>query len=290
MGVFARLAQLIKANLNDLISRSEDPEKMLNQIILDMNSQLLQAKKGVALAIADLKQLEKQAEQEAANAAEWERRAMVAVRKGNDELAAAALQRKREHDDLAQSFLEQYEKQKTQVDTLKDALRRLNDKIEEARRRKTLLIARKKRAEVQKAISETLNDLKDSSAFAEFERFENKIERMEVENEAQVELAEEYTGDDLAKKFKDLEKQHSNNEDLIALKKKMGIEVQEPAKEAPKAPAAEAPAAPTPAPQIRVPGAAAKPGALSAAEEDELAAALAEIEAEEEKQRDRIRR
>ncbi len=68
MGVFARLAQLIKSNLNDLISRSQDPEKMLNQIILDMNSQLLQAKKGVALAIADLKQLEKLLTQAPVNA------------------------------------------------------------------------------------------------------------------------------------------------------------------------------------------------------------------------------
>jgi len=101
MGIFARIAQLIKSNLNDLISRSEDPEKMLNQVVLDMNNQLVEAKKQVAASIADEKRLAKQSEQEAANAAEWERRAMMALRAGNEELAKEALARKREHDRIA---------------------------------------------------------------------------------------------------------------------------------------------------------------------------------------------
>ena len=91
MGVFSRLAQLIKSNLNDLISRSEDPEKMLNQVVLEMNSQLNEAKKQVAASIADEKRLAKQAEQEAAKATEWEGRAMMALRAGNEELARTAM-------------------------------------------------------------------------------------------------------------------------------------------------------------------------------------------------------
>jgi len=87
MGIFARLATLIKSNLNDLISRSEDPEKMLNQVVIDMANQLIEAKKQVAVSIADEKRLAKQAEQEAANAAEWERRAMLAIKAGDDGLA-----------------------------------------------------------------------------------------------------------------------------------------------------------------------------------------------------------
>ena len=98
MGIFARLARLIKSNINDLISRSEDPEKMLNQIVIDMSAQLIEAKKQVASSIADEKRLAKQAEQEAANAAEWERRAMMAVRAGDDALAKEALARKKEHE------------------------------------------------------------------------------------------------------------------------------------------------------------------------------------------------
>ena len=108
MGIFSRLAQLIKSNLNDLISKSEDPEKMLNQIVLDMNNQLVEAKKQVASSIADEKRLAKQFEQEMANAAEWERRAMMALRAGNEELAKEALARKKEHDQLAETFKDQW--------------------------------------------------------------------------------------------------------------------------------------------------------------------------------------
>jgi phage shock protein A len=101
MGIFARLATLIKSNLNDLISRSEDPEKMLNQIVVEMSNQLLEAKRQVAQSIADEKRLQKQVEQETLNASEWEKRAMLAVRAGDDALAKEALSRKKEHQTLA---------------------------------------------------------------------------------------------------------------------------------------------------------------------------------------------
>src|SRR5512144_3381996 len=126
MGIFSRLAQLIRSNINDLISKSEDPEKMLNQVVLDMNNQLVEAKKQVAASIADEKRLAKQYEQEMAHAAEWERRAMMALRAGNENLAKEALNRKREHDELAGTFKTQWEKQKQAVEQLKRALRMLN--------------------------------------------------------------------------------------------------------------------------------------------------------------------
>ena len=101
MGIFGRLASLIKSNLNDLISKSEDPEKMLNQVILEMNTQLMEAKKQVALAIADEKRLGKQFETGKATAEEWERKAMMAVRAGEDDLAKEALLRQKEHETLS---------------------------------------------------------------------------------------------------------------------------------------------------------------------------------------------
>ena len=134
MGIFARLAALIKSNINDLISNAEDPEKMLNQVVIDMANQLIEAKKQVAVAIADEKKLAKQGEAEAAKAAEWHRRAMMAVRAGDDGLAKEALGRKKEHEQLATVYKEQWSKQKKQVDQLKLALRVLNNKIEEAKR------------------------------------------------------------------------------------------------------------------------------------------------------------
>src|SRR5258706_6034386 len=175
-GFFARLARLIKSNINDLISRSEDPEKMLNQIVDDMTNQLAEAKKQVALSIADEKKLERQTKQELVNAAEWERRAMLAVRAGDDNLAKEALARKKEHDSLAEQFKDQWQKQKVAVEQLKLALRALNSKIEEAKRKKNLLIVRKKRAEAQKAIQETMGGLRNANAFQTFDRIARIIE------------------------------------------------------------------------------------------------------------------
>src|SRR5580698_1611998 len=223
MGIFSRLAQLIKSNLNDLISRSEDPEKMLNQVVLDMNNQLVEAKKQVAASIADEKRLAKQFEQETANSQEWERRAMMALRAGNEALAKEALARKREYDELAATLKDQWTKQKTAVEQLKKALRLLNDKIEEAKRKRNVLIARKKRAEAQRAIQETMSGLRDQSAFETFDRMSQKIDQIEAEAEAESDLAEEYTGDTLSSQFQQLERTHTGDDDLVALKRKMGM-------------------------------------------------------------------
>lgn len=275
MGIFARLATLIKSNLNDLISRSEDPEKMLNQVVIDMANQLIEAKKQVAVSIADEKRLAKQAEQEAANAAEWERRAMLAIKAGDDNLAKEALARKKEHDQLAASYKDQWQKQKQAVDQLKTALRLLNNKIEEAKRKKNVLIARKKRAEAQKAIQETMSGLQNASAFETFERMSAKIDQMEAEAEATTELAEEYTGDSLTHKFGQLEATAGADDALLELKRKMGVVPPEPP-------------APTAQP-VRVAGTAGAP-AMPQAEQDELAAAIAELEAEEQREQARLKR
>src|SRR6478609_8292604 len=208
MGIFARLAALLKSNLNDLISTSEDPEKMLNQIVLDMSNQLLEAKRQVAASIADEKRLAKQVEQETANATEWERRAMLAVRAGDDALAKEALSRKKEHQTLAEQFQDQWSKQKQAVDQLKLALRALNNKIEEAKRKKSLLVARQKRAEAHSKIQETLHGLKNASAFEAFDSMAQKVDQMEAQAEATNELAEEYSGDTLAQRFGELESKH----------------------------------------------------------------------------------
>jgi phage shock protein A len=268
MGIFSRLAQLIKSNLNDLISRSEDPEKMLNQVVLDMNNQLVEAKKQVAASIADEKRLAKQLDQEVANAQEWERRAMMALRAGNEQLAKEALARKREYDELTATLKDQWTKQKTAVEQLKKALRLLNDKIEEAKRKRNVLIARKKRAEAQRAIQETMSGLRDQSAFETFDRMSQKIDQIEAEAEAEADLAEEYTGDTLSSQFQQLERTHSADDDLVALKRKMGILPPEEAR---------VPAEPVQA-RVEAPPAAAQ--TAQAKDQEELAAALEELEAE----------
>jgi phage shock protein A len=271
MGIFARLARLIQSNINALISSAEDPEKMLNQLIRDMTEQLNLAKRQVAGAIADEKRLARQLETEAANAAEWEKKAMLAVRAGDDALAKEALARKQEHDRHTAGFREQWQKQKSAVDQLKLALRALNNKIEEAKRKKGVLIARQKRAEAQKQIHETMSGLKNASAFAAFDEMAGRIEQVEAEAEASAVMTEEFTGDVLEHKFREMEVTRGADDDLLALKRKMGLLPPEPA---PAPPQAEATG-------VRVEQ---QFDDLDGAEQAELAKALEELEAEEQLQ------
>lgn len=225
MGIFARLGTLIKSNINDLITRAEDPEKMLNQVLVDMQQQLVDAKKAVAVAIADEKKLQKQYNQELDKAKEWERKAMVAVRAGDDGLARQALVRKQEHEKISTQFQQQWILQKQAVDKLKDALRLLNQKIEEAKRKKNILIARKKRAQAQQQIADTIQGIGNTNAFDTFERLEDRINQIEAEAEAGAELAGEMSGDTLEAKFLQLESGGVGTEDeaLLELKAKMGL-------------------------------------------------------------------
>jgi phage shock protein A len=264
MGIFARISRLIKANLNSLISGAEDPEKILTQILEDMSKQLIEAKQQVAVAIADEKRLGKQAQAEKDKVAEWERRAVLAVRAGNDALAKEALARKAELGTLADQYQAQWQKQKTSVDQLKLALRALNNKIEEAKRKKSLLVARQKRAEAHSKIQETMSGLRNASAFEAFDQMASKVEQMEAQAEAHVELAGEYSGDALAQKFSELDATAGAEEELIALKRRMGVLPPEPQ--------------PVPTRVDEGPS-----ESLDAAEEEELVRALAELEAEEQR-------
>ncbi len=223
MGIFGRLGTLLKSNVNDVISKAEDPEKILNQLILDMRDQLIEAKKQVAVAIADEKRLKKQLDNELHMAQEWEKKAMMAVRAGRDDLAKEALRRKSEHDDIASQYSSQWEAQKAAADKLRESLRQLNSKIEEAKRKKNLLIARKQRAEAQKQIQSTMSSLSDTSAFDTFDRMATKIDKMEAEAEAESDLVNDIDGTNLENQFADLEKGSGADSELEALKAKMNM-------------------------------------------------------------------
>ena len=223
MGFFSRLAQIIKSNLNDLINRAEDPEKMLDQVVTDMRGQLVEAKQQVAISIADEKKLQKQFGKEQAVAEQWQKKAMLAVSAGDDNLAKEALARFKEHAEIAGQYKQQWDKQLHAVNQLKAALKALNNKIEEANRKKAVLKARSRRAEAMKSIEETMSGLKDASAFETFERLEKKIEQTEAEAEAQSELNQEMSGDILEQKFQALEQDAGADDALLALKRKMGV-------------------------------------------------------------------
>ena len=223
MGIFDRLSTLLKSNINDLISRAENPEKVLNQLIQDMRGQLTKAKQEVASAIADEKKLQAQVQKEKQQADDWERKAMLAVEQSRDDLAKQALMRHTEHLQHAQSLHETWARQKQETEALKASLRTLNDKIEEAKRKKNLLIARQKRAEAQERIHRTMSSMSDKSAFEHFERMAERIEETERKALAAAELSDELAGDDLSKQFEALEYTGSGDSQLLELKRKMGL-------------------------------------------------------------------
>src|ERR671925_1062816 len=223
MGIFDRLSTMLRSNINDLISRAENPEKMLNQLIVDMKTQLAKAKQQVASAIADEKKLQSDAESMKKQAEDWERRAMLAVQEGRDDLAKQALVRYNEHFTYAQQLETTWESHRAETEKLKNSLRDLNDKIEEAKRKKNLLIARQKRAQAQQRIHETMSSMSEKSAFEAFARMEERIEQNERQLKASVEIEEEFSGDTLANQFKQLEKGATAGAvdvQLLALKQK----------------------------------------------------------------------
>src|SRR5437870_11244048 len=146
MALLERVATLVRANLNDLVDKAEDPEKMLKQVILDMENQLLQVKTQVAIAIADQHLLEKRRKENEEKSAEWMRKAELAVDKKQDDLARAAIERGMGYKNLARDFGEEIEHQKTQVDNLRSAMRKLEQKLTEAQAKSELLIAKHRRA------------------------------------------------------------------------------------------------------------------------------------------------
>ncbi|MGH7700206.1 MAG: PspA/IM30 family protein [Gemmatimonadales bacterium] len=223
MGIWQRFMTLLRSNISDLISRAENPEKMLTQLIVDMRGQLAKAKQQVASAIADEKRLAAQVEQEKKLAEDWEGRAMLAVKEGRDDLAKQALMRHTEHAQHAVQLHDTWLKHREETDKLKGSLRQLNDRIEEAKRKKTILIARQKRAEAHRRIQETMTSMSDQSAFETFERMAEQIEQEERRLIAAAEVNEDLSGDSLVKQFQSLEKGQSADDRLLALKQKMGL-------------------------------------------------------------------
>jgi phage shock protein A len=224
MGIFSRLRALVSSNINHLINKAEKPEKMLNQAILDMNVQLVEAKKSVATAIANEKKLERETLKNKGESAEWERKAILAVKAGKDDLAKEALVRKAEYDGYAAEYEKQWVVQKEGADKLKTSLLELQRKIEEASRKRDLLIARAKNAEAQQKIQSTMSSIAgNKTGFDTFERMAQKVDELEAEAGATKELADLSADQSLEKKFAELESP-SNNADqlLLDLKSKMG--------------------------------------------------------------------
>ena len=218
MALLERVATLVRANLNDLIDKAEEPEKMIKQVILDMQNQLLQVKTQVAIAIADQHLLEKKQKENEEKVAEWMRKAELAVGKKEDDLARAALGRVESYRDLAGSFGQQVIDQKAQVENLKIALRQLEQKLTEAQGKADLLIAQHRRARaVGKASDAKIASGNGSSANA-FDRMKRKVAHSSALSQAKSEIA----ADDVEDRLAALEKEDRIEQLLAELKVKRG--------------------------------------------------------------------
>jgi phage shock protein A len=219
MALLERVATLVRANLNDLIDKAEEPEKMIKQVILDMQNQLLQVKTQVAIAIADQHLLIKKQKENEQAAEEWVRKAELAVEKQQDDLARAALERSMTARSIAASFAEQVADQTAQVENLKTALRKLDLKLAEAQNRSDVLIAQHRRSRALNKVGDARLKIGDGSKAAAFDRVKHKVEHAEALGHAKAELAAENMDDRLAA----LEKEDAVEKLLVDLKLRKGV-------------------------------------------------------------------
>src|SRR3954465_1995220 len=202
MGLLERVGTLVRANLNDLIDKAENPSKMIKQVILDMENQLLQVKTQVAISIADQHMLEKKQKESEGKAADWMRKAELAVDRGQDDLARAALERHKGCERTTESFKEQIVDQRAQVDTLKSAYGKLEQKLAEAHSKSDMLMAQHRRARALGKASDARMSIGDGSAIRTFDRMTDRVMRDEAVSQAKSELA----GDNLDDRFAQLQR------------------------------------------------------------------------------------
>lgn len=222
MGLLERVAMAVRANLNALVSAAEDPEKILEQTIIDMNADLVKLRQAVAQAIAAQKRLEQQYTQNLQQARQWEDRARLALSKGDEALAMEALSRKKSATDTAAALKTQVAQMAAQVNALKGNLTALESKLAEAKTKKEMLKARARAAKASEQIHQAISKVGTSNAMAVFDRMEDKVLQMEARSQALAELS----GDTLESKFQALESSAGKDDvqfELLEMKKQLGL-------------------------------------------------------------------
>ena len=217
MPIFEKIRRIFNSNINDLLDQVEDPEKILNQLLEDMQHELKEVKIQVAAAIRDANKFEAQYKENSESAEKWEKRAIVFIQNGDDVRAKEALRRKRSAEDLAAGFREQFEAQQESVSVLKDGLATLEQKIQEAKNKRALLIARQRRAEAERTIHQTVSGISDSSALNAFDLIEGKV----LDAEAEAEALSEMRQPSLEEEFDKLDKKDEIDDELAKLKARL---------------------------------------------------------------------
>jgi phage shock protein A len=219
MALLERVSTLIRANLNDLIDKAEDPEKMIKQVIVDMENQLIQVKTQVAISIADQHVLEKKQQENAENEQQWMRRAELALDKKDEGLARSALGRSMSYKNMAESFRQQVEDQKAQVENMKTALLKLQQKLAEARSKSDMLIAQHRRSRAMNKATQAGMTMGEESHTAAFDRMKSKVRHAEAEAQAKADLV----ADDVEDRFAAMQTADEIDRLLADLKAKRGL-------------------------------------------------------------------
>ncbi len=214
MGLMERIGRLFRSNVNSLAAQREDPEKILEQAVYEMQENLVRMRQGVAQAIATQKRTERQAAQAHSTDEEWYRRAQMALEQGNEALAREALTKRKAYQQTSSALAEQIGQQKTLVAKLKKDMQALELKISEAKTKKDMYIARARSAEASLRLQEMLGETGDTSSLKAFEKMEDKLLELEAKQEA---IAVSDT-DELENKFASLSESDDVDAELSAMK------------------------------------------------------------------------
>ena len=219
MAIFERISDLVRANINDLIDKAENPEKMVKQIIIDMEDQLRKATQGLGTAMGSLNQVKKQLESAQEQSNVWQSKAKACLEQGNEELAKKALENKVNQDKMVAQYQEMTTTMEAQVNEIKSQIDVLKQKLEEARSKKAMLVARSQMADAKAQMAKTLGNMDSKSAFAKMEKMEQKIAEKEAEADAFSEVSGVQDGEN--DPFAQMDKENSINAELEKLKKEM---------------------------------------------------------------------
>lgn len=216
MAIFERISDLVKANINDLIDKAENPEKMVKQIIIDMEEQLRKATQGLGTAMGSLNQVKKQLENAKGQSESWQAKAKTCLEQGNEDLAKQALENKVKQDKMVSQYQEMTNTMETQVNEIKSQIDILKQKLEEARSKQAMLVARSQMADAKSQMAKTLGNMDSKSAFAKMEKMEQKVEQKESQAEAfsNISGVQEDTQDPFAK----MDQENDVNAELEKLK------------------------------------------------------------------------
>ncbi len=219
MAIFERISDLVRANINDLIDKAENPEKMVKQIIIDMEEQLRKATQGLGTAMGSFNQVKKQLETAQEQSQVWQNKAKACLEQGNEELAKKALENKVKQDQMVTQYQEMTISMEAQVNEIKAQIDVLKQKLEEARSKQAMLVARSQMANAKSQMAKTLGNMDSKSAFAKMDKMEQKIEQKEAEAEAFSEVSgiQESENDPFAQ----MDKENSVNDELEKLKQQM---------------------------------------------------------------------